>query len=64
MNNNELNKYIGKEYNDKTIMEMNKKFAPYVVSLCTCDSFYLENYWHNQIRCVVENNIITNLQFN
>lgn len=35
--------YIGREYTEEVVAQMNKEFAPYRVRLCELDSFYLEN---------------------
>ena len=56
--------YVGKDFNDQTVLEINKKFTPYAISMCDIDDFYLENYWTNQIRCVVDNGKIIKLGFN
>ncbi len=55
--------YIGREYTEEVVKQIQTEFAPYRVSLCSAGHFYLENYWVNQIRCVVANGKITNLCF-
>lgn len=60
---NRLLSYIGCEYTEEVVKQMQTEFAPYRVSLCELDDFYLENYWMNQIRCVVADGKITNLKF-
>ncbi len=55
--------YIGQDYNSDVVKQMEAEFAPYRVSLCPVNSFNLENYWVNQIRCVVVDGKITNLKF-
>jgi hypothetical protein len=55
--------YIGREYTEEVVKQIQTEFAPYRVSLCEPSRFYLENYWINQIRCVVANGKITNLKF-
>ncbi len=55
--------YIGQDYNPDVVAQMQTEFAPYRVSLCSANRFYLENYWMNQIRCVVADGKITNLKF-
>ncbi len=60
----ELLKYIGSDYNEQIQIEINKKFEPYMIQLCDIENYYLENFWHNQIRCVVDKNKIIKLQFN
>lgn len=59
-----LESYIGIVFTEEIEMEINEIFKPYVLSLCSRDTFYLEDYWYNQIRCVVENNVIVMIQFN
>ncbi len=60
---NELESYIGKVYNQDTVTQINRKFAPWTISLCPEDEFYLEYYCENQIRCVVSNGKISKLCF-
>lgn len=59
-----LKSYIGKIFTEEIEMEINNIFKPYVLTLCSRETCYLENYWYNQIRCVVENNVIVMIQFN
>ncbi len=56
----ELQKYVGKEFNE----EVKAQFEPYIVTICLLDIFYCEDYWDDQIRCVVTNGKISNIQFN
>ncbi len=58
-----LERYIGREYNNEVADQLNKEFAPWTVSLCSEDEFYLEYYCENQIRCVVVNGLICQLCF-
>lgn len=60
---NKLQSYIGREYTDEVVKQINSKFAPWTVSLCPENEFYLEYYCENQIRCVVFNGKITKLCF-
>lgn len=60
---NKLQSYIGREYTDEVVNQINSKFAPWTVSLCPENEFYLEYYCENQIRCVVFNSKITKLCF-
>ena len=60
---NKLQSYIGQVYNEDTVKQINSKFAPWTVSLCPENEFYLEYYCENQIRCVVFNGKITKLCF-
>jgi hypothetical protein len=59
-----LMSYIGKEFTDEIINEINSQFAPYIINCCDDVSFYDKQYWTNQIRCVVENGIIIKLSLN
>ncbi len=56
----ELEKYIGKEFNDQTKKQIETQFTPYTVSICSVDRFYCED----QIRCVVSDGKIVNISFN
>lgn len=60
----QLNTYIGHVFNEETETEINNIFNPYVVKCCNYDTFCQKKYIQNRIRCVVENNIITMIQFN
>ncbi len=60
---NKLQSYIGREYTDEVVEQINRKFAPWTVSLCPENEYYLEYYCENQIRCVVFNGKITKLCF-
>jgi hypothetical protein len=60
----ELSDYIG-SYFDKDIQsKIETEFKPYKVKICGINEFYFENYWVNQIRCVLVDGIITHLDFN
>lgn len=59
-----LNKYIGNDFNENTKSKIEKEFNSYKVTLCDLDNFYLENFWNNQIRCVVVNGKIYKIKFN
>ncbi len=63
-NFNDLSYYIGLDYNDDIVKEINKKFKPYTIMECDEDSFYHENIWINHIRCVVKNGKIIKLKYN
>jgi hypothetical protein len=59
-----LKNYIGRKYNETTKSQIEKEFPSYKVELCDEACFYLEDYWDNEIRCVVENGNIKLLCFN
>ncbi len=59
----ELEKYIGKEFNDQTKKEIETQFKPYTVSTCSLGRFYCEDYWINQIRCALVEGKIAAIQF-
>lgn len=61
---NNLNKYIGKEWNQETKDQMEDEFKPYKVHLCDRCYFFYEHFMTNTIRCVLEDNKISLLQFN
>ena len=61
---NELAQYIGKKYNDETIFEINLKFPKFKIVCCSNGYFRRKtNNNENIIYCVVENDKITNLDF-
>ena len=59
-----LNKYIGCDFNENTKSKIEQEFNLYKVTMCDLGDFYLENFWENQIRCVVINGKIDKIQFN
>ena len=61
---NKLHYYIGHNFNEDTKAEIEKNFYPYVVSICDINVFNQEDFWENQIRCLVVNGKIDKLQFN
>ena len=56
--------YVGQNYSPEIILKINNTFSPYTVTLCDIDTYNLENFWENEIRCVVEDNKIAKLSFN
>lgn len=60
----DLEKYIGKEYNKEIKKQIETRFNPYTVEICSLDCFYCENYWENQIRCVLVEGKIAYISFN
>ena len=59
-----LQDYVGQPYNKNVVKEIEDKFTPYTIRMCDNERFYIEDFWENMIRCVVNNGIITNIQFN
>jgi hypothetical protein len=59
--NDALNKYIGCKY-DLIKNNIEKEFPPYKTIECNEDCFYCEIYYLDGIRCLVVDNIITNIQ--
>ncbi len=64
MNHTQIAKYIGWEWNIMTKNTIENEFKLYKVEMCDLDDFYTEVFLVNTIRCLVTNNIITNIQFN
>lgn len=63
--NEQLCKHIGRYFNEDTKSEIEKEFNNvYTITKCDLDRFYLEDFWENQIRCVVVDGKIYKLQFN
>ncbi len=60
---NDLNEFIGREYNDETRNEIESKFKPCKLFICSVDDFRLEYIIFNGIRCAVEDGKIILLQF-
>jgi hypothetical protein len=60
----ELQKYIGKEFNEEIKTQIESQFKPYIVTTCSLDIFYCENYWDEQIRCALVDGKIANISFN
>lgn len=60
----ELEKYIGQEFNDQVKKQIEAQFKPYIVSTCSPSEYYCEDYWDNQIRCAVSNGKIVAICFN
>ena len=60
----DLQKYVGKEYNNEVKNQIETQFYPYIVETCDMDQFYCEDFWLNQIRCGLLNGIINAIQFN
>jgi len=59
----DLQEYVGKEYNDEIKSEIEKKFEPFTILLCTMEHTYKKKYYNNKIRCVVEDGMIRYLGF-
>ena len=59
-----LQDYVGQPYTKNVVKEIEDKFTPYTIRICDTERFYIEDFWENMIRCVVNNGIITNIQFN
>jgi hypothetical protein len=60
----ELDKYIGCYFNEIIKTEIEDKFKPYRVTICDFNNFNLEDFWENQIRCVVMDGKIYKLKIN
>lgn len=60
----DLYDYIGKEYNEEIIQEMNKKYYPYSIDICDELQFNQLVFLSHTIRCVIENGKIGQLQIN
>lgn len=60
----ELQKYIGKEFNEEVKKQIELQFKPYIVSTCSLGRFYCEDYWIDQIRCAVSDGKIAAICFN
>ena len=60
----DLQKYVGKIWNEECKNEIETEFFPYHTDLYTGDNYYNEIYILNNIRCLVKNNIIIELSFN
>ena len=58
-----LKSYVGKKI-ESVKTELCTIFAPYTLSLVDEYTFYLENFYEDQIRYVVKDGIITHIQFN
>lgn len=54
---------MGKKYTPEVVAEIERTFAPYVITLVSRSSFNDEVCMTDQIRCVVENGYIILLQF-
>ncbi len=59
----ELQKYVGKEFNEEVRAQIEAQFEPYTVTICPLDTFYCDDYWDDQIRCALINGKISNIQF-
>lgn len=63
MSLHQLLSYVGKKYTPEVVAEIERTFAPYVITLVSRSSFNDEVCMTEQIRCVVENGYIILLQF-
>jgi hypothetical protein len=61
---NDLLKYIGKDYNTNTINEINRIYYPYVIKKFDPVSYSREIAYANTIRCIVVDNKILKIGFN
>lgn len=59
-----LQKYIGKEFNEKIRKQIEEEFKPYTVKICDINSFYYEVYYNNKIRCGLVDGKIYDIGFN
>lgn len=65
MNDELLIPYIGKRITFELRSQIEKKFNPYKVKLCSAKMFYYKEEIYGIIRCLVDKNyIIVNLSFN
>ena len=64
MNDHDLLKYIGREWDIETKRKIEVEFYPYKVKLCNAMFFHRENHLKNTIRCIIVDKRIFNLSFN
>ena len=57
-NNEDLKKFIGKNWNSETEQQILKIISPYTIDLCDEERYYLDYYCPDTVRCLVENGII------
>ena len=62
--NKKIEKYIGCEFNENTKLQIENEFKSYTIEVCDLLVFYSEDYWEDQIRCVVTNGKIDKIKFN
>lgn len=64
MDDSLLLKYIGREWNAQTKVQIEDEFKSYRVKICNTLAFHRENFINNTIRCILVNNRIFNMSFN
>ena len=63
MNDHDLLKYIGREWNAETKRAIELEFYPNRIKLCNALTFHRENRLNNTIRCIIINGRVFNMSF-
>ena len=59
-----LRNFFGRTFDADVKTEIEAKFHPYTVHVCDECVYYHEDYWVNEIRCVVDDGKIKLMSFN